>query len=549
MEAPAASTARRGIGRFFRSAVWAARAHYATLVAAAGVLLWVGRNQWFYNDEWDFMWPAQLVERLIEGHNGHWSVVSALVWMAFRELFGFSSYVPYLALAIVSHLALTHLMWRLLIRTATMPWVATLLAAVFALLGTVPENLLWGFQVGYMGAIALAVGALLISLRPSVGPGSITAIAALLVLSAMTAGTGLPFFIPVAVILLRAHGWRAAAAALLAPLAAYAVWFLAFAGPNSASIYRASGADDLLRGIPLFMGRMFVDGYTITTGVPSFGVIIVGAIAIYVIVAIGRRNVSNETLAIIAMIVAGLAFSMLTAYSRLHAGEGDGRAPRYTYVIIVATLPAIGVLLSYAVGASVRRLLAVAALVGFVFVYNVGALINGAHANADRARITQEAVSAALALADEFPTQIDPDARPLAVVHRSVSELAIVERDAGMTRTAFGEWAALTALVNVGLTVDDAHLTGGCDREIRPGDVLPIDGDGILVTVPGTSSATLTVVATARGERSDPRSLALAPGAHLIATVKPTHLEVQNPLEVGTTSDSPTTAVRLCATR
>ena len=61
---------------------------------------------------------------------------------------------------------------------------------------------MWAFQMGFMGAMAFGLGALLVALRPRLGAlGASSAIVALLTLGAATAGTALPLFLAVGVVI------------------------------------------------------------------------------------------------------------------------------------------------------------------------------------------------------------------------------------------------------------------------------------------------------------------------------------------------------------
>jgi len=51
-------------------------AHYVSLLAGAVLVCVAGRNQWFFYDEWSFMTRD---ERILAGHNGHWSTIAILV--------------------------------------------------------------------------------------------------------------------------------------------------------------------------------------------------------------------------------------------------------------------------------------------------------------------------------------------------------------------------------------------------------------------------------------------------------------------------------------
>lgn len=503
--APLSTTWRRRAEGTLASARAAGWGHGVTLILGALVLLYAGRGQWFYFDEWDFMWQPEALRRLVEGHNGHWSLIPIAIWLALENTLGLGSYLPYLALAFAAHLVLAHLLWRLLRRVRCQPWISTFLIAVFIFLGTATENLMWAFQFGYMGAIAFAIGALLIVARDRLSvPGALGA-AALLTLGAATSGTALPFFAAVLVVVLFTHGWRRALLVIGPPAVIYLVWYTLVAGDNPTAIYRATGIGNSLQGIPQFMARMWVDGLTTVTPVPSFGLVIVTAIAIWVLARV-RRPPSKAELIAYGMLVSGILFAALTAYSRLAVGPGGGTAPRYAYLIVVAVLPAVSIILTYVVGASRRALLAVCALIAVVLVHNVGALISIAYADSDRERTTHALISAAAALADEYPDAVDLDARPdPRLVPRTLGELLILEREDGLERAPFSQSESLTALLNVATSLTPGPTSDpDCRTPLQAGNEIAASPEGlVLIAEPGTRltmAAAEGTVTSANGE-------------------------------------------------
>ena len=293
-------------------------------------LLYVARNQWFYFDEWDIIWPAEASRRFIEGHNGHWSSIPIAVWTAIQRTLGLGSYLPYIGAAIAAHVVVAHLLWRVLRHIGTSPWIATSLIAVFVFFGAAAENLMWAFQMGFMGAMAFGLGALLVSLRLTLGTGSIVAVIALLTLGAATAGTALPLFLAVVVVILYRHGWRKALIAVGIPSAVYLIWYTLIAGPNPTAIYRAQSVGEMMRGSRVRRAHVR-RGVRRVHPVPGFGVIVITAIGLWVVwVAVGR-SLTTPVVVATGMLGSGLLFAALTAYSRLELGVVSA-ASRATYM-------------------------------------------------------------------------------------------------------------------------------------------------------------------------------------------------------------------------
>src|SRR4051812_13880592 len=126
----------------------------AGLALAAALLLYETRGLIFYYDEWDFLltrrgWGARV---LLAPHNEHPSLVPILVWKAWWTLFGTSHYLPYRLLIVAVHLA-TCVGLYFVARRRVGAWWALVPTLVVAFLGPAFEDLLWPFQIGFIGPV------------------------------------------------------------------------------------------------------------------------------------------------------------------------------------------------------------------------------------------------------------------------------------------------------------------------------------------------------------------------------------------------------------
>ncbi|MEA2842674.1 MAG: hypothetical protein QOJ69_345, partial [Actinomycetota bacterium] len=212
--------------------------HLATLVVGFVVVVWVNRNQWFFGDEWAFLGPRGVLHGrpgLFAPHNEHWSTVPVLVYRGLYSLFGVRSYVPYVVVLAIVHVTVAHLLWRVMRRSGVEIGVATALSALFLVLGSGSENLLWAFQIGFVGSVACGLGALLLVDRDGAfdwpPDGRDVAVWAVLVVGLMCSGIGVPMVaVAVVAVLLRRGFGRVglARAALVAsvPAAVYLGWLV-----------------------------------------------------------------------------------------------------------------------------------------------------------------------------------------------------------------------------------------------------------------------------------------------------------------------------------
>ncbi|HVF13751.1 MAG TPA: hypothetical protein VM942_04080, partial [Acidimicrobiales bacterium] len=203
--------------------------HALSLVAGLVVLLVVNRNQWFAGDEWDFLARRGLhgaEAGLFEPHNEHWSTGPILVYRALYSLVGLRSYLPYIAVLVLVHLALAHLLWRIMRRVGVDPWVSTALAAVFAVLGAGTENLVWAFQIGFVGSVLL--GMVVILLVDHDGPfDRRDHVAWLVSVVALTfSGISVTMVVIAGLTVLLRRGWAQAAKTVVVPAAVYLLWLM-----------------------------------------------------------------------------------------------------------------------------------------------------------------------------------------------------------------------------------------------------------------------------------------------------------------------------------
>lgn len=501
--------------------------HYATLLVGLLLLVYIGSKQWFFFDEWDIIWQPEAARRFTQGHNGHWSAVPIAIWSALQHVFGLSSYLPFISTAVLAHLTTAHLIWRLMLRAGSEGWVATALATVFIFFGAAAENLLWAFQLGFMGAIAFGLGAVLIAMRPRTTIGSIIAIATLLLLGAATSGTALPLFVAVAWTLLLCHGWRTTLITMIVPTALYGVWYVFLRSAAGTDAFKVQSISEALTGIPSFIGNMLVGGFDASTPIPGFGIIMVTALASWALFVVRGRRWSPSTAVTSGMLISGVVFAAMTAYSRLALGVDYADESRYIYLAVMTTLPAIALMLSWCARTGWPARLLVLSLIGVVFVYNVGLLDKTARAWADRERNSHADISAALDLADRFPEQVQWDAKPEpSYVPRTLEQLHELERDFGLTRIAPGITNALSAQVQVGLAVTPSALSQSCDAPLSSGQVIPVTAQPLVLFA--TDDSTVTLAAVAGTLSGSEKTFTFDAGANALSSVEPTALSIRS---------------------
>ena len=211
------------------------RIPHATLIVGvataltAAALLWLSRTYNFYFDEWTFVLtaPDWTWVTYLQPHNEHPSILFRLLYAALLNTVGMRSYVPYMAVLLFLHAANVVLLFLVVRRRGAGDAVALGSAGLLMVLGAGWENLLWAFQMAWLGSVACGLGMLLaFQARPA---RSYLALAVgLAAASLMFSGIGLTFA-AFAVVMLAATPGRRREVLWFVPLGvAVVAWYLAF---------------------------------------------------------------------------------------------------------------------------------------------------------------------------------------------------------------------------------------------------------------------------------------------------------------------------------
>lgn len=319
--------------------------HLLSLGVGFLVLFRLNQGQWFFGDEWDFLADRTVVggERgLWEPHNEHWSTFPILAYGLLFRLVGVETYTPYVALLLVMHLAVIHLLWQLMVRTGTRPWVATLAGASFLVFADGSENLLWAFQIGFVGSVA--AGILLLILVDDEGPFGLRDVAAWavavggLMFSGMTvalvAGAGVAAWIR--------GGVRRFLLGIGPPAVVYLLW-LAVSGLRGLETHPPPSLESLA-SVPGFVVQGLVA--TLEWGTDQVAVAVILGAALVGFVAwrvLRRRGVPAPLVGAVAGIP---ALFVLVGVGRTAVNPELADTPRYIYISAALLLPLISLALS-----------------------------------------------------------------------------------------------------------------------------------------------------------------------------------------------------------
>ncbi len=401
----------RGTQRLARALRSPGAWHVASLVLGFVFIMWLQRGQWFFLDEWAFLEPNHLP--LMDPHVGHWSTAPLAIFLGYRTMFGMGSYFPFALTVTLIHLAIVHLTWRLSLRSHVDPWIATTSVSILLVLGAGAENILWGFQTGFLGALALGMLAFLLATRTHVSVAGHIGIIAVSVFALTWSGTSIPLVMATAVMIWRRSGLpRAGGYAFITGLV-YLSWYAVFAlgsatNPDTGGL----GLEKLFIKIPQFLGVMLILGTQRVFPIPGMGALVMLLLLVWLI-RLRRARVSIAGFApALILTAAAAAFALMTAYSRAEFSLGGGRASRYVYLLVVLLLPLCGVAMTRLAHRGRRTQIGIVAGLLALTIYQGAVLHNAAQDQAAREQESKRLLSAAISLSINEPGSVNLDAVP-----------------------------------------------------------------------------------------------------------------------------------------
>jgi hypothetical protein len=399
MSARAAAARRRPVA-LPQGATWIAVG--GLVLVATGLALRAARATNFYFDDWNFVQDRRAwnLDALLAPHNEHLSLVPVLVYKTLFAIAGIDSYAPYRVAGLVVHAVVVVLLF-VYARRRVGDLAALAAAAVVAVLGQAWPDVLWPFQIGFLGSLAAGLGALL-ALDRADRRGDIAA-ACLLTLALASSSLGIPLLGAAALEVLgrpdRARRWPV----LALPAVLYGAWYLHYGGQGHAS------ADNLF-ATPGYVGEAAAGAAGALFGLgPEWGRPLLLGLAVLLVLAVRRGVLDLWRLA--ALVALPLAFWALTGIAR--ADLHEPAAPRYLYpgvvfLLLVAVEAARGTRVASRAGAA-----ALLVALAFVTLAHVGALRDGGGYLRDQATELDGAL-AAMQLA--APHDLQPGFQPAPVV-------------------------------------------------------------------------------------------------------------------------------------
>jgi len=483
---------------------------------------------------------------LWQPHNEHWSTVPILIYRALFSLFGVRTYVPYVLALIVLHLAVAHLLWRLMRAGGVDMVVATALTTVFVLLGAGYENLLWAFQMGFVGSVAFGLLAVvLVNHRARFGPRDLGAWAAGTA-ALMCSGIGVTMVAVMTVTALLRRGMRDALLTVAVPGLVYAVW-LALAGRHGLNSQPRTLAD--VYAYPDYIWTGLRSAIEQATGFPGAGPVIVLGLAAWLL----RRSglASGPAAPAFAGAIGALLLFSIIAVGRTSLGVQQSEASRYTYIVIALALPAMGLALDALAGGVAVRHGAIGFLLLLVVLHNLGVLRDQAHRQAGQEQALRTTVLAAAQVASGPGVILN--SRPDVVYDPDivVDDLRRMQRQGSLPSpagiTAADRLAAASvlqyglgsgALPVPGVAARLESVEGATQERTGPGCIrVTPTGDGVAVQVAGGPPMSLTLTSSTGGDVSAylridaPEPVTAPPRTDKVAAGVAVHVNVTAPVD------------------
>jgi hypothetical protein len=300
----------------------------AVCAAAFGLILYLGRTMDFFYDEWDFVLtvPYWSWFDYFKPHNEHWSTVPKLVYKALSVLVGARSYLPYLAVLEFLHVCVAFLLFAMIRRWAGDLWAAAA-CGLLLFLGRGFENILWAFQIGFLGSVVFGLLAILLLEQSRSRWWQVVLVGLALLASMASSDIGVAFYIAAAVELFIDSRRRHFLAALVVPGLAFGFWWLLIGQKNATHDHLLSAASlsSLVGYVPVGIGSAVAGTVGLGSNWSS-----IGFAALAAVMAVRYRALGAQGLGMVAGLITQYVLAGLARGATLGAQQAG--SSRYVYV-------------------------------------------------------------------------------------------------------------------------------------------------------------------------------------------------------------------------
>lgn len=319
----------------------------AAVLIASTLYLVLSRPMWFFGDDWEFLLSRGSVSGNDRGlwapHQEHWSTGPILIYKAVFALFGLRSYLPYAVPVLLAHAAVALLTYILLVRLETTRWAALAVAVVVAFLGSGAENILWDFQIGFVGSLALGLLGLWFFDCFDRAEWRMWPVWVALVVGLTFSAVGVVMVLYVAVYAVFRRGPRCGALIASVPALIYMLWFIS-TGRSGFGQGPSAGLSATLAILPGYVWAGLTHAWEGAFGIPGSGAAIL-LVLLGSLLFLTRGRASQ-----LAWAGAAAAFAqlVLAGFGRAAMGVDQATSSRYTYLIVVMMAPSVAVVVAEA---------------------------------------------------------------------------------------------------------------------------------------------------------------------------------------------------------
>jgi hypothetical protein len=278
---------------------------FAVSAAAAFVLLmYLARGMGFYFDEWNFVLDRRghSLDTFLKPHNEHIVLVPVVTYKVLLAIVGLGHHWPYLAVLLVMHVLLGFGVY-LLARPRVGAWPAVMAATLVLFAGLAWQNMIWPFQIGFVGSVLGGVWAFVALDR--VGRRAQVLACGALLFSIASSSLGVPMALGVGAEILAQRRSRSLWVAAV-PLGLYVLWYLGYGVSTITNQGVVHAAPWAVSAVAAAAGGVL--GLGSTWGVP---------LALAVTAALAwRLAVGPPTPRLLGVLVAGVTFWALTGAAR-----------------------------------------------------------------------------------------------------------------------------------------------------------------------------------------------------------------------------------------
>jgi hypothetical protein len=353
-------------------ATWAFR---VVLLLSVVALVLVGRHQWFVRDDWALIVTRGAVrdslgwkDWLFAPQDGHWMTVPVLTYRALQNTVGLGSYVPFLALVMILHVAIVLVVRVLCRRCGASPWTTTLVCALLLLFGTGWENIVFAVQITFnLSLLAFVVQLALIDHEGPVDRRDVLG-SAIAMVGVMSSAFGPIFIAGIVVLLALRKRWLALVVAVVPQGVAYVWWYLFWQSGSTTHV--PSGSTSL---VPAFVAQGLgssLHSLVVLPGLAGIGLLATIGIALW------KGNGWRTQSLLLTVWATALVMLFGIGVERVGFGVAYATTSRYQYMTVMLLAPAFALAVDQLKKVTVVALWVGRLVVAFAAVVNLGWLMN-----------------------------------------------------------------------------------------------------------------------------------------------------------------------------